>query len=162
MVPTHIKSHILDLLFININCYIHNTHYNQSVIFYEHVIVLLVIKCSRNKHKRPTTYLCKYSTNNFKGLNECILNVDLSTCFNSGDIDSKLIITYACSIYIPNVRFRLFQQPKWFTSMTRLHLRYIRFIRRKVKRPFYTWVALVRFRVHSVEWALVINLLGVP
>ena len=114
------------LLFTNIDHYIHHVSTTTgTAIASDHLIVPI------DPYKSPFRYVYDYSKANFNGLNDYLLQVDFSTCFNCRDVDViwnnlKSIIIEACTIYIPKVKLRSFQQPKWFTPLIRHHLHCIR------------------------------------
>ena len=138
--PTHIKGNTLDLLFTNIDQHIHRISSTTSTaIASDHLIVLFELNCSIHPHKSPSRYVYDYSKADFNGLNDYLLKVDFSTCFNCRDVDViwnhlKSVIIDACTIYIPKVKLRSSQHPRWFTPLIRHHLHCIHSLRRKAKK----------------------------
>ena len=56
-----------------------------------------------------------------EGLRSYLETTDFSVCFQTSDVDTvgstlKLLILNAMEFFIPKVRLKMHQYPKWFTS----------------------------------------------
>ena len=139
-VPTHIHGNMLDLLFTNIDDCVQNISVTTNTILQsDHFIILFEVICSTRPHRQTVRYVYDYSEANFEGLNNYLLNVDFSSCYACSDVDDiwkhlKSIIFTASSFYIPKVKLRSFQYPKWFTPIIRHRLHCLHSLRRKTRK----------------------------
>ena len=85
----------------------------------------------------PDTLWTTYPKGDYDALNEFIADYDLSFC-SFLDVDSawsklKQILSEGCSRYIPKVKLKPHNPPKWFNSSIRHHLNCIHSLRRRFR-----------------------------
>ena len=79
-----------------------------------------------------------YTKANYEGLNSCILDSDISHCFNSQNIETvwtiiKTAVFKVMSANIPKLRLRAHQYPKWFSPELRHELKCLHTLRKIFK-----------------------------
>ena len=133
---------VLDLVFTNCETDIKSTsvHTNNSIS--DHYLISVTISfnfaCSKNK---PAKYVYDYSKADYEGLCHYLLSCDFTSYFNCTDVNEawsiiKQLITTGMDLFIPKVRLRSSQYPKWFTSHLRHQVKCLRTLRRTLKRHF--------------------------
>ena len=139
MEPTHIMGNILDLVITSAGINIVDLSITPSVqhIFSDHFIVSFIPLCNiiPTLTCKPR-YVFDFPKADLDSLCSYLLDVDFSVCFQSNDIEFiwfsiKSFIYDAMLLYIPKVRLRSRQGPKWFDSNIRHHLNCLRTLRRK-------------------------------
>ena len=137
--PTHIQGNVLDLILTNdlelVTDLVILPHQSQ-VISSDH----LMITFSISSYSQPS--FCNppidFPKANFSGLCDYLLSCDFSMCFESNDIEFvwsslKFTILYGMKLFIPKVRLRSHQRPKWVTSNIQHDLNRFRTLKRKCK-----------------------------
>ena len=83
-----------------------------------------------------THFVFDFPKADMEGFRSYLKTTDFSVCFQSSDVDTvwstlKLLILYAMELFIPKVRLKTHQYPKWFTSDIRHSINCLRTLRRK-------------------------------
>ena len=73
-------------------------------------------------------YVFNYSKGDYEGLNNYLSNFDFSPCFQSHNIEiiwsyNKSTLINAMYQFIPQIKIHSNQQPRWFTSEIRHHVK---------------------------------------
>ena len=136
---THSKGNILDLLITNIDHLISNIHITPSRghISSDHFHISHEVTLNSHHHQNVSRYVLDYSKGDYDALNAYFLDTDFSFCFSS-DVDAiwqqlKAHLIHGCSLYIPKVRIKAHNAPKWFNSTIRHHLNCVHSLRRRTK-----------------------------
>ena len=140
MDPTHNLGNTLDLVLTSAGMDVTDLSVTPSVqhLSSDHFMISFSPLCC----KVPTHNYCKpryvfdYANADFVGLCSYLMDVDFSLCFQSSDIEFmwftiKSVIYDAMLLYIPKVRLKSRQSPKWFDSHIRHLLNCLRTLRRK-------------------------------
>ena len=130
---THSKGNILDT---NIDYLISNiliTPSSNQLLSSDHFFISFDVCHSIPSLPNTTRYALDYPKGDYDALNEFIANYDLSFC-SFLDVDSawsklKQILSEGCSRYIPKVKLKPHDPPKWFNSSIRHHLNCIHSLR---------------------------------
>ena len=85
-----------------------------------------------------TRFVFFFPMANMEGLRSYLETMDFSVCFQSSDVNTvwstlKLLILNAMELFIPKVRLKTHQYPKWFTSDIYHSINCLRTLRRKCK-----------------------------
>ena len=126
MEPTHVKGNILDLVLSSDRVNVDGLNIFRSVFIHsDHFIVSFSCHCDIFP-----SVSCK-SSYVFDFSKADLTVFVLSVCFESNDIEFiwckiKSFIFEAMSLYVPKVRKRSHQGPKWFDSGIRHHLKCLR------------------------------------
>ena len=139
MDPTHIMGNILDLVITSAGVNITDLSVTPSVphIWSDHFMISFSLLCSKlHTHNIKPRYVFDFAKADFVSLCSHLMDVDFSICFQSNDIEFiwftiKSFIYDAMILYIPKVRLRSQQGPKWFDSNIRHTLNCLRTLRRK-------------------------------
>lgn len=139
-VPTHNKGNLLDLVLSNSDSLVHDLFVDSHSTlpsFSDHYIISFSISCSTNKRPRSQPkFVFDYSKADYEGLCSYLLDVDFSCCLNSSEIETVWlvfydIVKYAMNIFIPKVRLRSHQRPKWINAGLKHELNCVNSLRRK-------------------------------
>ena len=122
--PTHIPGNTLDLVLTNdpelvsdLSIHPHLSHTLTSDHF---IISFTVTPFSLPSLRNEPIYVFDYPKADLLGLCDYLLSSDLSLCLSSNDIELvwstlKNLIYLAVDLFIPKVRLRSHQRPKWIT-----------------------------------------------
>ena len=127
--PTHIRGNILDLVLTNSDDRVINTSVipNQHLMQSDHFNITFQITRSTLPQPSPTTnqkYVFDFPKADYEGLCSFLLDADFSTCLQSEDVEFvwsslKNMIYTGMNLFIPKVRLRRYQYPRWFTPELR-------------------------------------------
>ena len=127
--PTHIRGNILDLVLTNSDDRVINTSVipNQHLMQSDYFIITFQITRSTLPQPPPTTnqkYVFDFPKADYEGLCSFLLDADFSTCLQSEDVEFvwsslKNMIYTGMNLFIPKVRLRRYQYPRWFTPELR-------------------------------------------
>ena len=141
--PTHNQGNILDLIFTNDEELFHTITVHPHEAFplcSDHYPITFDISHGASLPKQFNTcqYVYDYTKANYEGLNSCILDSNISHCFNSQNIGTvwtiiKTAVFKAMSANIPKFRLRAHQYPKWFSPELRHELKCLHTLRKKFK-----------------------------
>ena len=139
---THCKGNILDLVLTNTQEII----YNLSIIPEQlqpfpsdHFIISFSIDTSTTYFPKETPkYVLDYSKADFDGLCDFLINSDFQPCLTSTNIEFvwsyiKNTVLHATFLFIPKVRLRTRQRPKWINSSLQHLINCVRSLKRKHK-----------------------------
>ena len=140
--PTHTKGNILDLILTNTSHRIKNINISSpmNALNSDHSIVDFSV--SHSMTPLPETsprYVFDFSKADYTGLCSFLMDFNFSPLLSSDDINfiwSSLrnTICYGMSLYIPKVRLRRYQYPRWFTPELRHLSKRIRTLRKRVSK----------------------------
>ena len=140
--PTHVKGNILDLVLTSPDVAIDQLSINNSPFianFSDHFSISFTPLCSISfaGNSKPG-YVFDFSKANFNSICNFLLDSDFSVLLNSKDIEYiwfviKSFIFESMSLFVPKIFVRHHQDPKWFNSEIRHHLKYLRSMRKKYK-----------------------------
>ena len=124
--PTHSGGNVLDLVL------------STDLEIIDNLLVFQPRNSLRSDHFMISndTLVFDFLKANMPGLCSFLENSDFNHCFLSCDVDHvwssiKLIIQQAMDLFIPKVKLRSHQFPKWFTPDIRHHLNCLPTLRRK-------------------------------
>ena len=119
--------------------YVNNIVINNctSTLSSDHSIITFDIAANYS-FKKTTRYVLDFSKCDFDSLNSYLLDIDFTPCFVRDNINCswqlfKAIILKATSLFIPKVKLKSHQPPKWFTPVIRHHLNRIHTLRKSAK-----------------------------
>ena len=83
-------------------------------------------------------YVFDFSKANFTDISSILLDFDFSVCFQSYDIEFiwstiKSVIFLVISLFVPKIKLKPINEPKWFNSEIRHHHNCLRKMKRKYK-----------------------------
>ena len=139
---THKQGNILNLVLTNIEDSIHSLtvlNRNHQLISSDHYPITFVLSHSViSPTHNPPIYFYDFSKGDYEGLSHFLANCDFSDCNNSDDVEFiwfiiKSYIISAMELYIPKVKVRSHQYPKWFTAHLRHQVKCLRTLLRKIK-----------------------------
>ena len=123
--PTHIRGNILDLVLTNSDDRVTNISVtpHQHLIKSDHFIITFQLTHSAPSQPPPTSnqkYVFDFPKADFEGLCSFLLDADFNPCLQSDDIEFvwsslKNMIYTGMNLFIPKVRIRRHQFPRWFT-----------------------------------------------
>ena len=126
--PTHIAGNVLDLIFTNCDCVINSMVIHSNILHpvtSDHYLISLTLSYYQtfSKCKIPT-YVYDYSKGDYEGLCQFFINSDLTNLYNCSDINQvwtlvRDLVTTGMDQFIPKVRLRFNQYPKWFSPQMR-------------------------------------------
>ena len=140
--PTHVKGNILDLILTNSENLVQKLSVHSNEPFpsmkSDHIMLSFTtpFQLSKTNPARPPTF--NFSKGNYELMNEFIESTDLSSFYNSTDIEylwsslKSLLQEHYCQ-FIPKSIPSAVRYPKWFTGDIIHKLNQVRFLRRKVK-----------------------------
>ena len=127
--PTHKHGNILDLLLTDstdkiFNLTVHPMEY--QCILSDHHLITFTISCKNSTPKPVIKETFNYCKGDYVGLNEYLLNCDVSAIYDLTDPEEiwnilKCHILTGMNHFIPKVKSRVRQFPVWFTP----HLRHL-------------------------------------
>lgn len=132
---------ILDLVLTSPSVNIKQLSVNSQLLsdFSDHFIISFdVLYSSPSTNINKALYVFDFSKTNFTNICPFLLDFDLSVCFQSNHIKFiwstiKSVIFVAISLFVPKIKLKRNNDPKWFTSEIR-HLRNcLRTMKRKYK-----------------------------
>ena len=139
--PTHTKGNILDLILTNASHRIKNINISspRNALNSDHSIVDFSL--SHSTTPLPETsprYVFDFSKADYTGLCSFLMDFNFSPLLSSDDINfiwSSLrnTICYGMSLYIPKVRLRRYQYPRWLTPELRHLSKCIRTLRKSLQ-----------------------------
>ena len=140
--PTHISGNILDLVLINAEVSLCNVTVlpQYSVpIQTDHFIVLFTLSlsfCSTNKSSKAFIY--DYSKADWSSLCSDLMNFDFTPCFTSTNVEYvwsfiKNTISNSVNKFVPRVRLKTNQRPKWINPTLKHQINKLRSLRRRLK-----------------------------
>lgn len=135
--PTHIHGNILDLVFTNDNERIAVMPSEIIPFATDHFPVSIRIKTHSIASVSSPKFVYNYNKADLEGLCSYLLDSDFSTCFMFNDVNlvwSEIIID-ALPLYIPQVRIRSYQRPKWVTPLLQHKYNCLRSSKKKCKNP---------------------------
>ena len=109
--PTHVKGNILDLLITNIDNYISDILVNSPSINLasDHFPITFNLAATYSPPKTAVRFVYDFTKADFNGLNNYLLDVDFSPCFDSPTVDDswlqfKSVLLDAVSSFIPKIK----------------------------------------------------------
>lgn len=141
--PTHTQGNILDLVFTNDPSLIINTSVSSdltSFISTDHLTVSFSLSTSIKPHpKSPSKHVPDYSKADWEGLCLHLLELDFSPCYRSQNIEYvwsyiKRTVLNSLPLFVPMVRIRSKQRPKWITPNLQHQLNCLRSLRKRMAR----------------------------
>jgi len=115
--PTHINSNTLDLIITNCNNAITSLTVQTDHLISDHYLISLTMSfSSTHTNHQPLNYAYDYSKADYHGLQQFLFNCDLTSYYNSNDVNEtwliiKHIILSGINQFIPKVRLRPVQYP---------------------------------------------------
>ena len=145
--PTHIKGNILDLLMTNHNDSIKNLtilphDQSSNIVPSVHCLITFDTRLYTDRRFTNSTSSCAlvfdFPRADLDGLCSYPLDHDFSSCIQSNNVNTvwlrrKEAIMTGMNLFVPKVRLRRNQQPKWFTSYIRHHLNCTKTLRKECK-----------------------------
>lgn len=139
--PTHVQGNILDLVITNSEEVVSDisVHKEESpLIKSDHYLVGFKVTSSPSNHQvdDEPVYFFDYSRGDYEGLNEYLYNIDFLDCYQSNSVEYvwsiiKSTLSNAINQFIPTIKLRAKQHPKWFTPNLRHQIKCIRTLKRK-------------------------------
>ena len=145
--PTHIyvAGNVLDLIFTNCDSVINSLAIHSSIVHpvtSDHYLISLTLSYyqSFSKCKTPT-YVYDYSKGDYEGLCQFFINSDLTNLYNCSDVNQvwtlvRDLVTTGMDQFIPKVRLKFNQYPKWFSPQMRHQVKCMRTLRKKLRKHF--------------------------
>ena len=139
--PTHIQGNTLDLVLTNnlelvsdISIHPHLSHTLTSDHF---IISFTVTPFSLPSLRNEPIYVFDYPKADLLGLCDYLLSSDLSLCLSTNDIELvwstlKNFIYLAMDLFIPKIRLRSHQRPKWITPTLQHDVNCFRTLKRNI------------------------------
>ena len=137
--PTHKHGNILDLLLTDstdkiFNLTVHPMEY--QCILSDHHLITFTISCKNSTPKPVIKETFNYCKGDYVGLNEYLLNCDVSAIYDLTDPEEiwnvlKCHILTGMNHFIPKVKSRVRQFPVWFTPHLRHLVKCLRTLQRK-------------------------------
>ena len=140
--PTHIHGNVLDLVFTNCNDAINSfSVYTDNTISDHYLITLKMSFNFTHSDRQPSNYVYDFSKADYDGFCQFLLSCDLTSYYNCTDVNEawtfiKQLIITGMDQFIPKVRLRSSQYPKWFNAHIRHQIKCLRTLRRKLRRCF--------------------------
>ena len=138
--PTHVKGNILDLVLSSASVTVDNLSVvpSSSLLSDHFVISFSPSVVLKHSNKSGPSYVLDYSKADYGIICDYLMDVDFSSCFSCNDIEFvwffiKSVIYSAISMFVPKVRVKLHNSPKWFDSDIRHHLKCLRTLRRRFR-----------------------------
>ena len=139
---THVNGNILDLVIASDPDQISNFSISPTAslpVSSDHHLITFSI--SRGiQHSPLSSYeVLHYSKADLSGLNDYLLDYDFSAILSHSDVEYvwhqlKEILSEAIPLFVPKVKLRSYQRPKWFTSEIQHSLNRIHSLRKKVRK----------------------------
>ena len=142
---THICGNILDLVLTNCHDQINSLTihpHNYYSITSDHYLVSFSMSTDLTyKEDGPTTYVYNFAKGDYVGLNNYLSTYDFSAFYSTTDVEQawsiiKQCLTTAIDLFIPKVRSKPSQYPKWFSSDLKHQLNCLRTSRKKLRCHF--------------------------
>ena len=139
--PTHVKGNILDLILTSSNVSVSNlTIHPLSVInFSDHFAISFDYSCHTSSSVESIPgYVFDFCKADYNGISSFLLDIDFGAVFESTNIEFiwffiKSVIYQAMSLYIPKMLLKRRQDPVWFNSEKRHHLKRLRTMKRRFR-----------------------------
>ena len=139
--PTHVKGNILDLVLTSSNITLDQFFVNSSTdaILSDHFLIYFLPLCTISSAvKSKPGYVYDFSKAHYDAMCDFLLDTDFRALFESRDIEfSWLVLKYFISeamfLFTPKIFVSHRNDPKWFNSEIRHHLKCLRSLRRKFK-----------------------------
>ena len=141
---THSKGNILDLIITNSEYSVRDltVHSCGHLIISDHFTLTFRLSASvPSSSCSPPIYVYDYPKADYNSLCSFLLDFDFTSCLLSHDVDSvwnsiKSAIYEGMNLFIPRVRLRRHQYPRWFTPELRHLSKWLHTLRKKVsKKP---------------------------
>ena len=143
--PSHICGNILDLVFTNCesdisNLFVHNT--NSFDIPSDHYPITFSFSFSSPYITHMSArYVFDYSKGDYIGLNQYIYACDLTTYYYTTDVNKawailKQLLLCGMDLFIPKIKLKSIQYPKWYSPTIRHHLKCLCSLRKRLRRHF--------------------------
>ena len=138
--PTHVKGNILDLILTKCDNYINNLtihpHQGQSIQSGYFILSFSIAKSRPSLNLISPRYVYDYSKADWDGLSFYLLDYAFNFIFNLNDVETcwmslKQSLLTAMSLFVPKVKLRAHQCPKWFTANIQNHLNKVHSLRKK-------------------------------
>jgi len=120
--PTHLKGNILDFVLTNVDTIqdlmVSPTPHSLAS---DHYTITFSMKFGKQKNlKTSSRYVFDFSKADLDGLNSYLLDSDFSECFHSASVKHiwvtiKQTIYNTMHLFIPKVKLKSYECPKWFT-----------------------------------------------
>lgn len=141
--PTHIKGNTLDLVITNSEDIINDVRVEASNTYSDHFEVHITLALSQPNESTNKSYFYTfdYSKADFAAMSSFMLAHDFSDSLQTQNIDElwfyiKSIILEGVNKFVPRVRIRSKNMPKWFTAEIKHRIDKLRYRRRKhFKKP---------------------------
>ena len=122
--PTHIKGTLLDLVLTNADDLIYDlaVHPPHPLIQSDHFFIAFCVRYpTPSVQCNKVQYVLDLTKADYDGLLQFLLDFDFSDCFQSNSVEHvwsyiKDTILYGMQLYIPTVKLRKQDYPKWFNS----------------------------------------------
>ena len=146
--PTHNRGNVLDLVLTSNADDVYDLcviRPNQSLPLSDHYMISFKIALSPShmyakipKESHSCCYVFDFPKADIEGIICYLSDSDFSSCFQSNDVEFvwssiKQLIFNAMHLFIPKVRLKSHQSPKWFTPQIRHHINCLRSMRRRYK-----------------------------
>ena len=139
--PTHVKGNILDLVLTNcdnINNLTIHPHQGLSIQSDHFILSFSIAKSRPSPNLISSRYVYDYSKADWDGLSSYPFNYDFDSIFHLNDVETcwmslKQSVLTAMSLFVPKVKLRAHQCPKWFTASIQNHLNKIHSLRKKTR-----------------------------
>ena len=140
--PTHIQGNSLDLVLTNdpelISDLSIHPHLSHTLTSDHFIISFTVTPFSLPSLRNEPIYVFDYPKADLLGLCDYLLSSDLSFCSSSNDIELvwstlKNLIYLSVDLFIPKVRLRSHQRPKWITPTLQHDVNCFRTLKKKYK-----------------------------
>ena len=139
LIDTHHKGNILDLILTNCSKIVHDVkvHSNISCIPTDHFIISSSLKVPNIPlSKTKSQFVYNYRQADFIQLADYLLNCNFEPCLTSYDLDLEYVWSFikstihkAMDLFIPKVKLKQSNAPKWFNTT----IRHIHHLRRQAK-----------------------------
>lgn len=111
---------------------------NNTVLGSDHYILDFELQSVSPYHQSSSVpvYVFDYSKGDYDGLNNYLLNVNFSACYNSSDVELiwsfiKSTTSEAMSIFIPTIKLKAAHYPKYFNPSLIHQINCIQSLKRK-------------------------------
>jgi len=139
---THVQGNILDLIITNCDESIDNLHIHSvdnPLLKSDHYPVTFNLDMPRNcsfTTESDSFYIFDYSKADFDSINEYLSLIDFSPCFHSTDVEFvwaqiKEILLDTIHQFVPQIKIKPNDFPKWFTSSLKHRVKCLRSLRKR-------------------------------
>ena len=139
--PTHVKGNILDLVLTSSSVSVNHlkVHPSSVIDFSDHLTISFDVCCNVSSAASSTpSYVFDFCNADYESISSFLLDANFSIVFESCSTECvwfciKSFIYDAMLLYVPKIRVKRRQGPKWFNSNIRHHLNRLRTLKRKLK-----------------------------